>query len=469
MEDFSGSARRQDRDITANDRLYLLGDRPKNWIALKSLLEIEEKRSPHLPRSVENWEILHRLFRLDQGSSPGLPDTNIGSNGHTSTPPDTDSNPPANQNPGSSDTDDDKDSRDQDSKNEGSRNEHSRDEGSRDEGFKNEDSEVPEDSEPKNRLKRLAESLLSFPGTLLLAALALLIPAAFLLWNFGQPSSTGNQLEVYVDPVNGDDRNDGTLFSPVRTLAQALQQAQPGSTLYLVAGQYSPEGQEQAPLTIPENVTVVVESGSSVSFSPPVSFSDITNHWAAEFIQSLAARGVVVGFPDGTFRPDAVMTRAEYAALLVKAFDLQEAQTLRTFQDVSREFWGHDVIQRSQDKRFLVGYPDNYFFPNSSLQRIEVVAALVSGLGIQSTADHRALGFYEDWESIPSWAKDQMVAATVEQLVVNYPNPKRFNPRQSATRAEVAAILHQALVNADQAPAFQSVYIVPTYAAPQQN
>ena len=61
---------------------------------------------------------------------------------------------------------------------------------------------------------------------------------------------------------------------------------------------------------------------------------------------------------------------------------------------------------------------------------------------------------------IPSWAQSSVAAATSRQLVVNYPTAAQLNPTREATRAEVAAFVYQALVNAGQAQPIPSPYVV---------
>ena len=67
---------------------------------------------------------------------------------------------------------------------------------------------------------------------------------------------------------------------------------------------------------------------------------------------------------------------------------------------------------------------------------------------------------YSDAVQIPNWAQNSVAAATARQLVVNYPTASQLNPSRQATRAEVAAFVYQALVNAGQAQAIPSPYVV---------
>lgn len=199
---------------------------------------------------------------------------------------------------------------------------------------------------------------------------------------------------------------------------------------------------------------------------PPDSFSDIQNHWAKPFIQGLLDQGLISGFTDGTFKPDDKMTRAQYAALLVKAFNPSAKRDGINFTDVADDFWAKDVIQQAYRGEFLSGFPDNSFKPNDNVQRAQVIVSLVNGLGL-SASDETVLSTYSDRAAIPDYAKDEVNTATKKEIVVSYPDTKQLDPTKDATRAEVAAMVYQALVDANQVSEVNSDYIVS--ASPDDN
>lgn len=191
----------------------------------------------------------------------------------------------------------------------------------------------------------------------------------------------------------------------------------------------------------------------------PDTFADIQNHWAKPFIQGLIDKGVISGFTDGTFKPDEKMTRAQYAALLVKAFNPSAKRDGINFTDVADDFWAKNVIQEAYRGEFLSGFPDNSFKPNDNVQRAQVIVSLVNGLGL-SASDGTVLSTYSDRAAIPDYAKDEVNTATKKEIVVSYPDTKQLDPTKDATRAEVAAMVYQALVDANQVSEVNSDYIV---------
>ncbi|MEQ9358177.1 S-layer homology domain-containing protein [Coleofasciculus chthonoplastes] len=191
----------------------------------------------------------------------------------------------------------------------------------------------------------------------------------------------------------------------------------------------------------------------------PDSFSDIQNHWAKPFIQGLLDKELISGFKDGTFKPDEKMTRAQYTALLVKAFNPSTKRDGINFTDVADDFWAKDVIQQAYRGEFLSGFPNNIFKPNDNVQRAQVIVSLVNGLGL-SASDGTVFNTYSDRDAIPDYAKDEVNTATKKEIVVSYPKTEQLNPTKDATRAEVAAMVYQALVDANQVSEVNSDYIV---------
>ncbi|MEM9162716.1 MAG: family 10 glycosylhydrolase [Cyanobacteria bacterium P01_F01_bin.4] len=173
---------------------------------------------------------------------------------------------------------------------------------------------------------------------------------------------------------------------------------------------------------------------------------DIQNHWAQDCIEKLIEQGLITGYPDGTFKPEQPVTRAEFATLVIKAFPRAASRSAIQFVDVSANHWAAAAIQTAYATGWLSGYPGNRFRPNQPIPRVQAVIALTAGLGYEPshpTAVILAQAF-SDAAAIPNYARDKVAAAVEQQLVVNYPEVRRFNPNQPATRAEIATFLCQA-------------------------
>ncbi|MEO1145499.1 MAG: N-acetylmuramoyl-L-alanine amidase [Cyanobacteria bacterium J06638_22] len=190
-----------------------------------------------------------------------------------------------------------------------------------------------------------------------------------------------------------------------------------------------------------------------------VSFSDITGHWAEGFIRGLAGQEFISGFLDGRFRPDNFISRAQYAALLVNTFMPLPKRPPTTFRDVPDNHWAADAIQRAYRGGLLSGNVDGTFRPDQNILRIEVLLSLVNGLNLPP-GDPEMVNRYSDRASIPSVARPAVASATLNRLVVNYPNLNRLNPINPATRADVSAMVYQSLVYWGRSPSLPSPYIV---------
>lgn len=197
-------------------------------------------------------------------------------------------------------------------------------------------------------------------------------------------------------------------------------------------------------------------------------FSDVqTNYWAAEYIQVLADRGILSGFPDGRFGPNERVTRAQYAAMIQKAFPIAPSRTAPAFRDVSSNYWAASAIATAYQTGFLSGYPGNEFRAGENIPRVQVLVSLANGLGYNPAKPiNESLSLFQDAGAIPSYAITSIAAATEQNLVVNYPNVSLLNPNQQATRAEVAAFIYQALSNQSQVATLASPYVARLANAP---
>jgi len=188
-----------------------------------------------------------------------------------------------------------------------------------------------------------------------------------------------------------------------------------------------------------------------------VNLSDVSSdYWARPFIQVLADNNVITGFPDGTFKPNQSVTRAEFAALIQKAFRNQNRiRQLSSggFKDVPAGYWATSAIQFAYETGFLAGYPGNVFSPSQQIPKVQAIVALTNGLGLASSTTGTSTDlstYYTDASAIPNYAVSSVTTATQANIVVNYPDVKQLNPQQSLTRAEAAALLYQALVRQGQ-------------------
>ena len=190
-------------------------------------------------------------------------------------------------------------------------------------------------------------------------------------------------------------------------------------------------------------------------------FSDIEQHWARECIIALAKRDVIRGYPNGRFRPNAVVSRAEFAALMQRVFpDIPLRRSDVAFDDVFPEFWASEAILWTAERGLFSGYENNQFLPNQTISRVQALVVLMLGLSATQASEaisepeaSQALQVLErkieqtfsDAADIPDYAREPVGNAIASNLLETLPNPRTLRPNQAITRGEVTALLCQIL------------------------
>lgn len=183
------------------------------------------------------------------------------------------------------------------------------------------------------------------------------------------------------------------------------------------------------------------------------------DHWAYKQIQILTDFNVVVGYPDGNYRPDQQVTRAEFSTMVVKAFEQQNAQIVKPakFSDVKESDWFYGMVQRAVMFDLLKGYPDGHFDPYGNVSRGHVISTIVNALTTETISNSKATEIlensYSDYKEIPDWLIIAAGKAEILGMVVKAPGEETvINANRPATRAELAAFLVKMLEQAKLNP-----------------
>lgn len=118
---------------------------------------------------------------------------------------------------------------------------------------------------------------------------------------------------------------------------------------------------------------------------PP--FPDIEGHWAYATITYLHRQDIVGGFEDGTFKPNNTVTRAQLATMLVRAKGLSPGQGASPFSDVNQAHWAHGFILAARDAGFVSGYSDGTFKPDAPVTRAEIASMLTRAFAMEQTRE----------------------------------------------------------------------------------
>ncbi len=184
--------------------------------------------------------------------------------------------------------------------------------------------------------------------------------------------------------------------------------------------------------------TVQTPDKGNETQEPETDFADIKGHWAQAEIGKAVTLGIATGYADGTFRPDGVITRAEFVSLLSRALKL-EAGKEAAFQDASRiPAWAREHVAKAASAGLIGGYSDQTFRPDQQISRAEL-AVIITRAAKLETGKSAALSF-ADAGLIPGWAQAE-IAAAVQAGLIQGKGGNTFDPSAAATRAEALALI----------------------------
>ncbi|WMI82021.1 S-layer homology domain-containing protein [Anaerotignum sp. MB30-C6] len=159
---------------------------------------------------------------------------------------------------------------------------------------------------------------------------------------------------------------------------------------------------------------------TSMAISPVNIFAasnDIHGHWAEKTITEWQEKGLISGYQDGTFKPNKPATRAEFARILNQALGLREKGNV-AFSDVSVSDWFYNDVSVALGEKYTAGFPDGTFKPNDTITRAQ--AAVFIAKAVEVTGG--SVGIFTDSYDIPGWAKDSIGAIVAKGYMSGYPD-----------------------------------------------
>ncbi|WP_268966419.1 S-layer homology domain-containing protein [Paenibacillus cymbidii] len=183
----------------------------------------------------------------------------------------------------------------------------------------------------------------------------------------------------------------------------------------------------------------------------PLEFSDVATHWAKDAINDMSSRLVIDGTGGGRFSPDQDITRAEFAAIIVRGLGLKLESGSASFSDVKATDWFDSVIQTANANGLIDGYDDGTFRPDDRITREQAMAIIAKAMKLTGLRDKLAaqsadatLHAFGDALAVAAWAKNG-VADTVQAGIVSGRSADTLAPKAYMTRAEVAATIQRLL------------------------
>lgn len=233
-------------------------------------------------------------------------------------------------------------------------------------------------------------------------------------------------------------------------------------------------------------------------------FPDVPpSYWAHPFIEPLAQRGIIAGYPDGTYKPERPMDRDEFAAIIHQSFDKERIRNISSgsvFNDVPENYWATKPIEDAYEMGFMGAFDGNTFRPQQEITRAQALAALSRGMNLnydrsttatnkpktatnrlvfplattalmqpllpiisqrqQSKPNNAGTGktsakipaqsylnlYYDDANQVPQALLNSVAATTQADVVVNHPESRLLNPNEPLKRSDAAAMIYRALV-----------------------
>lgn len=178
-------------------------------------------------------------------------------------------------------------------------------------------------------------------------------------------------------------------------------------------------------------------------------FSDIPHgFWAYNEIDRLTNEGIISGCSDNLYHPEKLVTRAEYAALMIKALNQEtmQVENMYTFEDIDANHWAWSYVLKALNLDILEPAADGYFYPNDYVTRSEIITLLTNLLKTEHISKKEAIialqNAYTDFDDIPDWFK--VTAGKAEAIGVIAKEPPRQNYLDYdsyVTRAQIAVFL----------------------------
>ncbi|WP_199624332.1 S-layer homology domain-containing protein [Paenibacillus alkalitolerans] len=216
---------------------------------------------------------------------------------------------------------------------------------------------------------------------------------------------------------------------------------------------YNPETKKLTfvPATFADKVATLKSTSNSIYTVVELdkSFSDVTGTWSEEYVESMANKLIVEGYETGLFQPNKAISRAEFAALVVRALGLSNKTATSNFSDVAAGAWYANAVAVAAEAGIIKGYGDDTFRPTAEISRKELAAMVVRAseyAGTKLAADTSALAAFKDASGL-GWAEAE-VSAAVKAGIVNGLSASVLAPNGTATRAEAATMLQRFLANA---------------------
>ncbi|MCQ6562252.1 cadherin-like beta sandwich domain-containing protein [Paenibacillus mendelii] len=186
-----------------------------------------------------------------------------------------------------------------------------------------------------------------------------------------------------------------------------------------------------------------------------VEFSDVAHHWGKQAINDMGSRMIVQGTGEGFFSPDKPITRAEFAAIVVRGLGLKPENDATGFVDVKASDWYSDAVRTAKRYQLITGFEDGSFRPMEMITREQAMTIISKAMTLTGLKDQLpvqdaivTLKPFVDGGQVALWAQSD-VAACILAGIITGRSDATIAAKASVTRAEVTIMLQQLLKKSD--------------------
>ena len=192
-------------------------------------------------------------------------------------------------------------------------------------------------------------------------------------------------------------------------------------------------------------IAEVSESGSYVIKEASEKFNDCDG-WAKDYIEMLAARGIINGKAQGVYAPNDVITREEFVKLVVELLNIASDKQQGTFKDVKADAWYAGYVSAAYEQNIVSGVSETEFGVGAPIRRQDMAKIINTVLIMKGIkADISDESAFTDFAKVADYAKEHVLSMHKLGIISGDEN-KNFNPDKFATRAEAAKMVYGMLV-----------------------
>ncbi|ETT61943.1 cell wall/surface repeat protein [Paenibacillus sp. FSL R7-277] len=183
----------------------------------------------------------------------------------------------------------------------------------------------------------------------------------------------------------------------------------------------------------------------------PLTFVDVEKHWAKNAVNDMGSRLVINGVNESTFNPNADITRAEFAAIIVRGLGLKLGEGAAKFADVPANSWYAAAVGTASGAGLITGFEDGSFRPGDRITREQAMNIIAKAMKLTGLAEQTGtvdtagvLAAFTDAGRVGAWAKDSLALAASAGLITGRGGNK-LEAQANVTRAEVAVLIQRLL------------------------